>query len=230
MPRSDSAAVIVTHNRAEWLRGALRSLHSQRPDVPAILVVDDGSTDHTLAVAQQESPDAQVIRVPKATGWSAARNLAARSIEHEILFCLDDDSTLDANAMSLAVEAMCSHPRVAAVQPTIIENGKPLRTSANGRRVFTNLCIGQGVFSRRAFLEVGMYDPGFFYAEEMDFSLRLLEAGYDIVFDPAIVVYHGLDQQTRRAHGGHVEVHRNMLRVVLKRAPWPLLLPWAAKK
>jgi GT2 family glycosyltransferase len=183
-----------------------------------------------LTVAQQECPNAHLIRVSKAAGWSAARNLAATSLGHEILFCLDDDSTLAPDALARAADAMQSHERIAAVQPTIIERGRPLRASVDNRRVFTNLCVGQGAFSRRAFVAVGMFDPDFYYAEEMDLSLRLLESGYHIVFDPSIVVHHGIDQQTRRRDGGYVEVHCNMLRVVLKRAPLPLLLPWAGKK
>jgi GT2 family glycosyltransferase len=75
-----------------------------------------------------------------------------------------------------------------------------------------------------------MYPGDFFYgAEEMDLSLRLLEAGYDIAFDPGIVLLHGADPRSRRRFGV-LEIHRNMLRVVLMRAPAVLLAPWAVKK
>jgi hypothetical protein len=63
----------------------------------------------------------------------------------------------------------------------------------------------------------------------MDLSLRLLNCGYHIVCDPAVVIFHAPDQQTRRPWPD-VEAHRNMMRVVLMRAPVWLLVPWGVKK
>jgi hypothetical protein len=63
----------------------------------------------------------------------------------------------------------------------------------------------------------------------MDLSLRLLEYGYRIVSDPRISIIHHRDQHGRRPTE-LAEHHRNILRVLLMRAPASLLAPWALKK
>jgi len=224
------SAIIVTHNRAEWLRRSVRSVLRQRPVVPALIVVDNGSTDHTSQVLREECPQATVVRLAQNTGCAVGSNVGAAAASHDILFFLDDDSELADDAVARAVQVLLSDDRIGAVTGTIIEDGKPVRVTDGPDRVYINVCHSQGAFRKRAFLTAGMYPADFFYgAEEMDLSLRLIEAGFDIAFHPGIVLFHGADPRTRRRFGV-LEIHRNMLRVVLMRAPGVLLFPWAVKK
>jgi GT2 family glycosyltransferase len=222
-------AVIVTHNRAELLRRSIRSIRLQQPAAPPLMVVDNASTDHTAAVLRDECPDATVIRLPRNVGWSAARNVSARAATTDVLFFVDDDSELAPEAIARATATILANDRIAAVVGTIIEDGRPIRLGGTAGPSFLHVCHGQSAMRRAAFLEVGMYPEDFFYAEEMDLSLRFLEAGFDIAFDPRVVLFHGYDQKSRRPHGD-LENERNMLRVVLMRAPFVLLVPWALKK
>lgn len=222
-------AIIVTRNRAELLRRSVQSVLRQQPHAPRLIVVDDASTDHTPQVLQEECPNATVIRLSKNVGWSAARNIAAAAADRDVLFFLDDDGELAEDAVAAATRAMLADDRIGALVVTVIEAGKPIFASGTDARTFTNVCYGQGALRRQAFMAVGMYPSDFAYAEEMDLSLRLLDAGYHIVYDPAVVTFHAPDQRTRRPRE-HVEVHRNMLRVVLMRAPLALMVPWALKK
>jgi GT2 family glycosyltransferase len=223
------AAIIVTHNRAERLRRSLRSVLRQQPEAPSLIVVDNGCTDHTTQVLQEECPDATVIRLPRNTGCVVGSNIGAAAATQDVLFFLDDDSELAVDAVASATRVLLSDERIGAVVSTIVENGAPIRITRTASPTFINVCH-QGAFRRRAFIAAGMYPADFFYgAEEMDLSLRLLEAGYDIVFDPRTVLFHASEPQSRRPFG-ELEVHRNMLRVVLMRAPFVLLVPWALKK
>jgi GT2 family glycosyltransferase len=223
------AAIIVTHNRAERLRRSIRSVLRQQPQAPELIVVDNGCTDHTPRVLQEECPAATIIRLPRNTGCVVGSNIGAAAATQDVLFFLDDDSELAVDAVASATRVLLSDERIGAVVGTIIENGTPMRVTHRSSPTFINVCH-QGAFRRRAFIATGMYPGDFFYgAEEMDLSLRLLEAGYDIVFDPATVLYHASEPQSRRPFG-ELEVHRNMLRVVLMRAPFVLLVPWAFKK
>ena len=224
------AAIIVTHNRAEWLRRSVRSVLRQRPAVPALIVVDNGSTDHTSQVLREECPQATVVRLAQNTGCAVGSNVGAAAATHDLLFFLDDDSELAEDAVAWATRALMADDRIGAVTGPIIEDGKPVWVPDTPHPTYINVCHSQGAFRKRAFLAAGMYPADFFYgAEEMDLSLRLMEAGYDIVFHPGIVLCHGADPRTRRRFGV-LEIHRNMLRVVLMRAPGVLLFPWAAKK
>ena len=224
------AAIIVTHNRAEWLRRSVRSVLRQRPSVPTLIVVDNGSTDHTSQVLREECPQATVVRLAQNTGCAVGSNVGAAAAVHDLLFFLDDDSELADDAVACAAQALLANDRIGAVTGTIIENGKPVSVTDTPDPTFISVCHSQGAFRKRAFLAAGMYPADFFYgAEEMDLSLRLIEAGYDIAFHPGIVLFHGADPGTRRRFGV-LEIHRNMLRVVLMRAPGVLLFPWAVKK
>jgi len=223
------AAIIVTHNRAERLRRAIRSVRRQQPAAPALIVVDNGSTDHTAQVLQEECPDATVICLTRNTGCVVGSNIGAAAATQEVLFFLDDDSELAVDAVASATRLLLSDDRSGAVVATVIENGVPVRVTQTPAPTFINICH-QGAFRREAFISAGMYPADFFYgAEEMDLSLRLLDAGYDIVFDPGTVVFHACEPQSRRVFG-EVDVERNMLRVILMRAPLPLLVRWAGKK
>jgi GT2 family glycosyltransferase len=223
-----AVVIIVTRNRAELLRRSVRSVLRQQPRASRLIVVDDASTDHTARVLQEECPDATVIRLSKNVGWSAARNFAAAAADREVLFFLDDDGELAPDAVAAAARTMLADHRIGALVATVIEDGKPIFASGRAR-IFTNVCYGQGALRRAAFTAVGMYPADFAYAEEMDLSLRLLDAGYHIVHDPAVVTFHSPDPRSRRPLE-HVEVQRNMLRVVLMRAPLTLMIPWALKK
>jgi GT2 family glycosyltransferase len=223
-------AVIVTCNRAERLRRSIQSVLRQQPVAPALIVVDNGSTDHTPQVLREECPSATVIRMPRNLGCVVGSNIGAAAASHEVLFFLDDDSELAIDAVASATHVLLQDDRTAAVIGTIIEGGQPIRVTATPAPTFINVVHSQGAFRKSAFVAVGMYPGDFFYgAEEMDLSLRLLEAGYDIVFHPRTVMFHASEPQSRRRFGD-LEIHRNMLRIVLMRAPVTLLVPWAIKK
>lgn len=226
---SPAVVIIVTRNRAEVLRRSVQSVLRQQPQAPALIVVDDASSDHTQQVLLEECPNATVITLSKNVGWSAARNVAAAAADRDVLFFLDDDGELAQDAVAVATSAMRADPRIGALVATVIENGKPIVEAPADAKTFRNVCYGQGVLRREAFMAVGMYPTDFAYAEEMDLSLRLLDAGYHIVHDPAVVTFHTPDPRTRRPLE-HVEVHRNMFRVVVMRAPLALMVPWALKK
>src|SRR5918994_1171914 len=123
------AAIIVTHNRAEWLRRSVRSVLSQQPAAPTLIVVDNGSTDHTSQVLREECPDATVIRLSQNTGCAVGSNVGAAAAPHDLLFFLDDDSELAADAVASAVRVLMADERIGAVTGTIIEDGKPIHVT-----------------------------------------------------------------------------------------------------
>ncbi len=89
-PTLPVSVLIPTFNRARLLDRALRSVDAQRPHKPAqVLVVDDGSTDHTPQVA--EAFGARLIRHDSNRGAAAAYEAGLRSATHEWVALLDDD-------------------------------------------------------------------------------------------------------------------------------------------
>ncbi|HYJ71829.1 MAG TPA: glycosyltransferase family 2 protein, partial [Actinomycetota bacterium] len=72
---------------------------------------------------------------------------------------------------------------------------------------------------RRAFEEIGGFDPGYFmYFEEMDACLRLHRAGWRVVFDPVAEVKHVVGGSTRSApYRKVVHHHKSALRFYCRR-------------
>jgi glycosyltransferase involved in cell wall biosynthesis len=86
-------AILPVFNGRRFLREAVRSVLAQSLPPCELIVVDDGSTDDSLAALEGLPPAPFPIRVLRQTnaGQSAARNLAARHAEGEYLASLDQD-------------------------------------------------------------------------------------------------------------------------------------------
>jgi glycosyltransferase involved in cell wall biosynthesis len=87
----DVSVVVCTRNRPETLAAALEAIEHQtlQRERYEVIVVDDGSTDDTAAVAR--AAGAQVIRFPEHRGVAAARNEGFRSAQAPIVAFTDDD-------------------------------------------------------------------------------------------------------------------------------------------
>lgn len=86
------AIVIPAYNAGRTLAETIRSALDQ-PGVAEIVVIDDGSTDDTLAVARSFSPSVRVLTGPN-RGASAARNRGIAETRSEWLLFLDADDLL----------------------------------------------------------------------------------------------------------------------------------------
>ena len=74
MVRGLISVIVVNWNRCHLLREALASLASQQHVRCELLVVDNGSTDGSLAMLEHEFPQARVIRNAVNRGFCAANN------------------------------------------------------------------------------------------------------------------------------------------------------------
>ena len=75
MPTPALTAVVCTYNHGQYLRRALHAIVSQSRPPDELIVVDDGSTDHTPSVLdefQSSHPGTIVVRSPRNVGFHAA--------------------------------------------------------------------------------------------------------------------------------------------------------------
>lgn len=112
-----ATVAICTRNRARSLHATLASLRSLRiPDGVSwdVLVVDNGSTDDTAAVAQGWAGRLPVRCVcERRKGVAFARNTALRETPAELLLSLDDDATPDPGWLAAIVDAAQAYPQAA---------------------------------------------------------------------------------------------------------------------
>jgi len=105
-----TAAVVVTHDRVELLRGCLTALAAQDPAPAEVLVVDNASTDGTGRMLREEFPAVRVLRLEQnggGAGGFAAGLGAAHAAGHAWIWLMDDDTEPAPGALG-ALRAACA--------------------------------------------------------------------------------------------------------------------------
>ena len=120
------SVVIPCYNGGRFLRDAIESVLNQTWPASELVVVNDGSTDDTAAVARSYE---QVRYVEQRNqGAPAARNAGMRSSTSDFLVFLDADDRLQPHALAAGVESLQANPGWAFVSGdvrVIAENGSP---------------------------------------------------------------------------------------------------------
>ena len=97
------SVVLPAKNEAEGLRRTLPALRAQMPDAE-LIVVDDGSSDDTAAVAR--AAGAIVLASPYSMGNGAAIKRGARAASGEVIVFMDADGQHDPAHIPLLLEAL----------------------------------------------------------------------------------------------------------------------------
>jgi glycosyltransferase involved in cell wall biosynthesis len=127
---SDKVSIIVpTRNRPDWLRQALRSAREQTWPHKEVVVIDEASTDNTLAMLAAEFPEARVITHATARGPSAARNAGVAAASGDWILYLDDDDLLHPDHLEALVNASKDVP------PGAVVSGRWRRFTVMGDKV-----------------------------------------------------------------------------------------------
>lgn len=102
--------IIPCKNAAPWLADTIGSCLSQTWSAIEVIVVDNGSTDETLAIAQaMEGPKVRVVRCGK-KGAAAARNAGLALARGDFVQFLDADDILDRDKIRVQMERLCHSP------------------------------------------------------------------------------------------------------------------------
>ena len=98
--------LIPAYNAQEWIADTLRSVIAQTWEPKEIIVVDDGSTDQTLAIAREfESANLRVVTQSN-VGAAAARNKALSLARGDYIQWLDADDLLAPDKIALQMKAV----------------------------------------------------------------------------------------------------------------------------
>lgn len=106
------SVIVPNYNYGHVLGLCLRAIQAQTYTPLEIVLVDDASTDDSVAVA--ESLGVTPVHTGGNSGCGAARNLGVAHARGEILFFVDSDVALDPGAVAAAVRLLRSDPRIGA--------------------------------------------------------------------------------------------------------------------
>ncbi|MCR2785005.1 MULTISPECIES: glycosyltransferase family 2 protein [unclassified Microbacterium] len=216
----DVAAVVVTYNSAGHVLELLDSIPAAMADLSySVVVVDNGSTDKTLALLS-DRVDCTVVRSTN-TGYAAGMNLAVReSPDADAVLILNPDAALDPDSVPRMKDVL-ARPEVAVVAPRVREADGSLSPTLRRRPSFLRVgglsFTGLPAFTERIedprmyehehdvdwavgaillvdrerYLALGGMDESYFlYSEETDLSLRARDAGWSTVYTPAAGAMH----------------------------------------
>ena len=117
------SVILPAYNNGACLAATLHSLAHQRANIVDIIVVNEGSTDSTLAIAQdylKSGAITQILHHAVRTGKSAAINHAARFATGDLLLILDVDTVLaDPDSLGMLAAAF-NDPAVAAASGNLM--------------------------------------------------------------------------------------------------------------
>lgn len=223
------SVVVPAFNEAEYIRACLQALRCQEhPGFEVeIIVVDDGSTDRTAAIARAYG--ARVISQAR-RGVSGARQAGFEAARGEVVASMDADSAPPRDWLARLVRELASEPDIVGVYgPIRWCGGKRYEEwashSLSGMFFWLNNCIRKPMFSgqnfavrRQAWARVGGFDPNWASSEDTLLSLKLAKIGR-IKFCWEIVV----PTSARRIREGYWSILKrsvsNYLRVIWFRAP-----------
>lgn len=210
----DISVISVTYNSERCIADCVRSVRSQRGVEFEIVVVDNASTDNTLA--RLKALNCRVIASPENGGFGRGNNLGFAATSGRYVYLLNPDARLvETDALTNLCRLMDATPRWGMAGTMVrSSDGKPESPPAANypgqrhvRRDFSNLpgkiawVLGASMIIRRElYKKLGGFDPGFFlYSEETDFCLRMRETGFEIGHVPEISVEHiGGDSEDAR--------------------------------
>ena len=206
-PTLFSVCIIVpVWNEERTLRGTIESLLALNypKDKLEILVVDDGSTDNTLSIAQEFEHEPQIKIFSKENGGKhTAVNFGINQTTAELVGCLDADSFVDKNALQEIIQVF-QNPDMMAVTPcmivkspkTFIQRAQKIEYTVGAllKRIFGDLSAIQvtpgpfSIFRRKVFEDLGLYKKAY-NTEDFEIALRMHKHGYKIGNAPRAFVY-----------------------------------------
>jgi GT2 family glycosyltransferase len=212
-----------------------------------MLIVDNGSTDDSVVRMKEAHPDINILETGKNLGFSGGNNVGiqyALDRHAELVWLLNNDTIVDAGALSAMVAAVEIDKRIGAVGSVIHYMDRPDQIQAwGGGRV--NVWFGRSrhylapvddeqigyitgaslLLRVSAIKEVGLLDEGFFmYWEDADFGLRLRTAGWRLTVARESKVWHK-EAGTLGVRSPIVETYSNtsFVRFCRRHSPVPLI-------
>jgi GT2 family glycosyltransferase len=246
--RPDVTVVMLTYNRWDLTKEALRLLVEVTEPRYEVVIVDYASTDGTLGELDRVE-GARILRNPTNFGFGPGNNQGAAMARGRYLLLLNSDAWVRPGWLEPLIAVADADPSVAAVAPKLLypdgrlqeagsivwrdgrvrqygDGDRSNRPEYNFLRTVDYASAASLLVRRSAFISVGGFDPRFapVYYEDVDLCLALAARAGRVVYQPRSVVEHVRGaSSTGGVQSARVERNRRLLRArwqqVLDRRP-----------
>lgn len=223
--------VIVARDRYELTESCLRHLAAQTV-AHHIVLVDNGSTDGTVALVREAHPQVSIVAFDEGRGFAEACNRGTEAGDGEIVVLLNNDVDCEPDFLERLTAPFAADPRLGSVASLMLAPGgqtidsvglvadpvlagfprlqrQPAADASSPRPVLTGPAGAGAAYRRTAWTALGGMDEAIFaYMEDLDMALRLRGAGWGTAaaVDARGIhlgsASHGHRSASQRRHGG----------------------------
>ena len=188
-----------------------------------VIVVDNASKEDEASVISSRYPQVKVIRSDKNLGFAGGNNLGIEAAKGNYLFFINNDTLLPSSNIQSLIDRLKSSEKIGVVCPKIrfswgdnpiqFAGYTPLSSITMRNRAIgfgekddgqydtphsTPYAHGAAMMVKREVIKIAgqMPEDYFLYYEELDWSMMIRRAGYDIWYEPAFTIYHKESQTT----------------------------------
>jgi N-acetylglucosaminyl-diphospho-decaprenol L-rhamnosyltransferase len=173
---ADVSVVVVTYNALPWIEKCLESVEGRD-----VIVVDNGSTDGSVAAVRERFPDVRVIEQQN-KGMGGGNNAGMRAADGRYFFLLNSDAWVVGGGLGALVAFADAHPEAAVVGPRLLNTDGSLQRSVRGEPTLWRLAT-EYLFIRKLAPHSGLLNP--LYRGDFDHD-RVAEV--DWLSGPALLV------------------------------------------
>lgn len=214
--KKDVSIIIISYNTSDILRTCLDSILTHTKDIDyEVIVVDNASTDASCMMIKKDYEWVKLVELQTNIGFGKANNLAFGIAKGKVLFLLNSDTLLVDNSVKILYDFLNSKPDI-GVCGGLLLTAELLPTFSYGYKLslqrellsFFNLqrksfysvnqpkdvdyVLGADMMVKREVIDKTQgFDPDFFlYCEDTEWSYRIWQSGYKIVFVPQARIIH----------------------------------------
>jgi GT2 family glycosyltransferase len=251
------AVVLSWNGRDDTLR-CLDSLARVGDPPIRVVCVDNGSTDGSAEAVRERHPDVHLIENEANLGYSGGNNVGLRwalAQGAQWVVLVNNDAVVAEDAFAGFAEVAAEHPHAGALAGKLYLADRPDRIWFAGQRYlswlgYSGRARGLGrrdaeryrrvtptdraagalmAVSRPAIERVGLLaDDLFAYVEDVDWSLRIRRAGFEVLFAPGARAWHGVAASTGGVASTHNLYYGTRNNIVVCERHRPLAAPLAA--
>ena len=206
----NTSVVIVTYNHQEFIGPCLESV--SRCDPLEIIVVDNGSSDRTCEIIENDHKNVHLIKNIGNVGYGRGNNIGVGHSKGEYILILNPDTVIEEDSIGHLIKHLNRHKEVITTPKILTYDGRKINTCGLLLH-FTGLSFTRGhgesprsferseqiaglsgacfALRRSSFLELGGFDEAFFsYMEDSEFSWRANLNGFKIILVSQAVIRH----------------------------------------